>query len=160
MQKVFCFESLFLFQLYSPLDISLFFFKKTKQNKTKQKNLKNPYPFEVCSCVLNFIVIGQYTINIPEKFQALMTFPVWQQNYWQLRLWGTDDGICIGNSMICSGIWHKYHEWYFKIVIRNFTSRWASEIWDNFEISQVVFMPNITYKSCCYLFMLLPEKGL
>ena len=37
----------------------------------------------------------------------------------------------IGNSMICSDIWHKYHEWYFKI-------------WDNFEISQVVLMPNIT----------------
>ena len=32
-------------------------------------------------------------------------------------------GICIGNSMICSDIWHKYHEWYFKIVTRNFTSR-------------------------------------
>ena len=25
--------------------------------------------------------------------------------------------------MFCSDIWHKYHEWYFKIVIRNFTSR-------------------------------------
>ena len=25
--------------------------------------------------------------------------------------------------MICSDIWHKYLEWYFKIVIRNFTSR-------------------------------------
>ena len=24
--------------------------------------------------------------------------------------------ICIGNSMICSDIWHKYHEWYFEIV--------------------------------------------
>ena len=31
--------------------------------------------------------------------------------------------ISISNSMICSGIWHKYHEWYFKIVIHNFTSR-------------------------------------
>ena len=31
--------------------------------------------------------------------------------------------VCIGNSMICSDIWHKYHEWYFEIVIRNFTSR-------------------------------------
>ena len=30
--------------------------------------------------------------------------------------------ICIGNSMICSDIWHKYYEWYFKIVTRNFTS--------------------------------------
>ena len=28
----------------------------------------------------------------------------------------------------------------------------------NFEISQVVFMPNITYKSCYYLFILLPAK--
>ena len=31
--------------------------------------------------------------------------------------------ICIGNSMIWSDIWHKYHEWYFEIVICNFTSR-------------------------------------
>ena len=30
--------------------------------------------------------------------------------------------ISIGNSMICSDIRHKYHEWYFEIVIRNFTS--------------------------------------
>ena len=30
--------------------------------------------------------------------------------------------ICMGNSMICSDIWHKYHKWYFEIVIRNFTS--------------------------------------
>ena len=36
--------------------------------------------------------------------------------------------ICIGNSMICCDIWQKYHERYFEIVIRNFMSRWASEI--------------------------------
>ena len=53
--------------------------------------------------------------------------------------------------MICSDVWPKYREWYFKIVIR--------EIWGNFEISRVVFMPNITYKSCYYLFILLPTKG-
>ena len=52
-----------------------------------------------------------------------------------------------GNSMICSDIWHKYHEWHFEIVIRNI-------IWENFEISRVVFMPNIKYKSCYYLFTL------
>ena len=28
-----------------------------------------------------------------------------------------------GNSMISSDIWHIYHKWYFKIVMRNFTSR-------------------------------------
>ena len=32
--------------------------------------------------------------------------------------------ISIGNSMICSDIWHKYHEWYFKIVIRNLRQFW------------------------------------
>ena len=68
--------------------------------------------------------------------------------------------ISIGNSMICNDIWHKYHEWYFEIVISNFTSLQTSEIWDNFEISRVVFTPNITYKSCYYLFILLPTKGL
>ena len=26
--------------------------------------------------------------------------------------------ICIGNSMISSDIWHKYHEWYFEIVMK------------------------------------------
>ena len=56
----------------------------------------------------------------------------------------------IGNSIICSDIWHKYHERYFKIVMRNFTKRWTSEIRDNSEISRVVFMPNIRYKSCYY----------
>ena len=59
--------------------------------------------------------------------------------------------------MICSDIWHKYHEWYFEIV----TGEKASEICgDNFEISRVVFMPNILYKSCYYLLILLPAKGL
>ena len=52
-----------------------------------------------------------------------------------------------GNSMNCSDIWHKYHEWYFEIVIHNI-------FWENFEISRVVFMPNIKYKSCYYLFTL------
>ena len=70
MQKVFCFESLFLFDLYSPLDISPSIFQK------KKKNLKTPYPFEVCSCALKFMVIGHYTINIPEKFQAFTIFSV------------------------------------------------------------------------------------
>ena len=46
--------------------------------------------------------------------------------------------------MICSDIWHKYHSGYFKIV-SNFTCLTAREItYNNFEISFVVFMPNIT----------------
>ena len=30
------------------------------------------------------------------------------------------DKLCKGNSMTCSDIWHKYQEWYFRIVIHNF----------------------------------------
>ena len=30
--------------------------------------------FEVCLRILNFIVIGQYTINIPENFQVFTVF--------------------------------------------------------------------------------------
>ena len=60
-------------------------------------------------------------------------------------------GMSIGSSMICSDVCHKYHEWYFEIVICN---------WDNLEISRVAFMPNITYKSCYYLVILLPAKRL
>ena len=33
--------------------------------------------------------------------------------------------VCIGNSMICWDIWHKYHEWYFEIVSRNFMSHFG-----------------------------------
>ena len=41
-------------------------------------------------------------------------------------------------------IWHKYHSWYFKIV-SNSTRLTAREItFNNFEISLVVFMSNIT----------------
>ena len=41
-------------------------------------------------------------------------------------------------------IWHKYHSRYFKIV-SNFTRLTTREItYNNFEISLVVFMPNIT----------------
>ena len=39
------------------------------------------------------------------------------------RLFYLQLALRIGNSMICSDIWNKFHEWYFKIVIRNFTSR-------------------------------------
>ena len=40
----------------------------------------------------------------------------------------TNHAISIGNSMICSDIWHKYHERYFKIVKPNFTRLTACEI--------------------------------
>ena len=42
----------------------------------------------------------------------------------------------------------------------NATNDISKLLYDNFEISRVVLMPNITYKSCNYLFILLPAKGL
>ena len=45
---------------------------------------------------------------------------------------------------VCDIFWRKYHLWYFKIV-SNFTCLTACEItYNSFEISLVVFMPNIT----------------
>ena len=36
--------------------------------------------------------------------------------------------VSLGNSMICSDIWHEYHEWYFEIVTCNFTSRYGRRV--------------------------------
>ena len=44
--------------------------------------------------------------------------------------------ICIGNSMIRSDIWHKYHEWYFKIVIRKFEAILKYHKWHLCQISR------------------------
>ena len=112
------------------------------------------------------------------------------------------DKLCIGKGMICRDSCHKYHEWYFKIITHNFTSRvrfrlihsvrtWKltddvnqrnqksqeTTSWRNkgknvtgsytkvnpkfgtiFQMSRVVVMPNITFKSFCYLLILKPEK--
>ena len=32
--------------------------------------------------------------------------------------------VPVGNSMICSDIWHKYHKWYFEIVLHNLRQFW------------------------------------
>ena len=61
--------------------------------------------------------------------------------------------ISIGNSMNCSAFGINNTSDISKLFYK-------IEIWDNFEISRVVFMPNIMYKSCYYLFILLPAKGL
>ena len=68
MQKVFCVESLLLFQLLSPLDI---------KNNNNNNNLEplTPLRFARVSWTLWWLV----TINIPEIFQAFTIFSVWQQ---------------------------------------------------------------------------------
>ena len=57
---------------------------------------------------------------------------LWGQKYKQIIVWFVRD------------IWHKYHSRYFKIA-SNFIRLTAREItYNNFEISPVVFTPNIT----------------
>ena len=51
--------------------------------------------------------------------------------------------ITISNSMTYSDIWHK-------INTTSDISKLLNIICDNFEISRVVIMANITYKSCYY----------
>ena len=42
--------------------------------------------------------------------------------------------------MICSDIWHKYHEWYFKIVIRNLRQFWniTSGIYAKYHVQNML----------------------
>ena len=61
----------------------------------------------------------------------------------------TVQGISIGNSMICSDIWHKYHEWYFEIVIRNLRQFWniASGIYAKYHLQiMLLFVYTTTRK--------------
>ena len=44
--------------------------------------------------------------------------------------------ISIGNSMISSGIWHKYHEWYFNFVICKFETILKYHEWYLCQISR------------------------
>ena len=57
--------------------------------------------------------------------------------------------ICVGNSMICIDIWHKYHEWYFQIVIRNLSQFWniTSGIYAKYHIQiMLLFVYTTTLK--------------
>ena len=89
-------------------------------------------PIFTKNTIIIIIILFYFTFSFIEYFFIglfqFFTFQDVSWIFWKYVL------FCIGNSMICSDIWHKYHGWYFKIVIGNFTSLWASEIWDNFEI--------------------------
>ena len=67
--------------------------------------------------------------------------------------------LLTNNRWFVRDIWHKYNLWHFKIV-SNFTRLTACEItYNNFEISRVVFMPNIAYKSCYYQYKYFTKKA-
>ena len=56
----------------------------------------------------------------------------------------------LGNSIVCRDIWHKYHEWYFEIVIRCL-------IWNNFETDLEWYLCQISRTNhaiiCFYYFL-------
>ena len=62
------------------------------------------------------------------------------------------ENISLGNSMISSDIWHKCHEWYFKIVLRKWNLRqfWniTSGIYAKYHVKiMLLFVYTITCKS-------------
>ena len=64
--------------------------------------------------------------------------------------------ISIGNSMICSDIWHKYHQWYFKIVIlRKLETIFKYHEWYLCQISHTNHaIINFVYTTRCKRFVL------
>ena len=63
------------------------------------------------------------------------------------------DFISVGNSMICSDIWHKYQEWYFEIVIRNLRQFWniTSGIYAKYHV-QIMLL--FVYTTTCKRFVI------
>ena len=65
----------------------------------------------------------------------------------------------VGNSMICSDIWHKYHECYFEIVLRNLRQFWniTSGIYAKYNVQIMLLFVYTTRKgfvifiTCRYL---------
>ena len=57
--------------------------------------------------------------------------------------------LSVGNSMICSDIWHKYHECYFEIVLRNLRQFWniTSGIYAKYNVQiMLLFVYTTTLK--------------
>ena len=56
--------------------------------------------------------------------------------------------------MICSDIWHKYHEWYFKVVIRNLRQFWniTSTIYAKYHVQIMLLFVYTTTRKCFVIF--------
>ena len=68
------------------------------------------------SCMFVSHLVVRMTIICAVVIDWLLALNTCSQGVWK-------SSISIGNSMICGDIWHKCHKGYFKILIRNFTSR-------------------------------------
>ena len=87
--------------------------------KISSNNIHVNLIFTLFTCILHVLCMQYFTNNFPQiKFTSrtsvrdILTIPS------VVPIKRTNQ-ISIGNSMTCRDIWHKYHEWYFEIVIRN-----------------------------------------
>ena len=82
------------------------------------------FPVNGVSLIFHFVVLITKDLYVDINAQSPGILRVLVQLIVSVvRYLEVERNICIGNSMICSDIWHKYHEWYFEIVIHNLTSR-------------------------------------
>ena len=81
------------------------------------------HAFYTCKNNRNALVNSSWASLLikPELHSEIRSYRRESKFFWLLNQISVD--TCIGNSMICSDVWHKYREWYFEIVVRNFTSR-------------------------------------
>ena len=59
--------------------------------------------------------------------------------------------ICIGNSMICSDIWHKYHKWYFELLDKLFWNI-TSGIYTKYHIPIILLFVYTTTRNSFVIF--------
>ena len=72
--------------------------------------------------------------------QKQKPIPAWENSrYYSIA---ATTGICIRNSMICSDIWHKYHEWYFELNSKQNRLLWLNRqvnrklIWEAMKLRE------------------------
>ena len=83
----------------------------------KAKVKKWPWPWEQLKwgCMSSWAFVSQVCTKTESESES--------HKHNHINMVKIHQKISIGNSMICSDIWHKYDKWYFKIIIRNFMSR-------------------------------------
>ena len=61
--------------------------------------------------------------------------------------------FCIGNSMIFSDIWRKYHQWYFEIVIHNLGEWNLRQFWNITSGISAKYHVQIMLLFCLYYYL-------
>ena len=102
------------------------------------------YWFKIGVSAINYL-ISQYSCT-PSKFFFVKLSEV--------EINKSPRKISIGNSVICSDIWHKYHEWYFKIVTRYLRQFWniRSGIYAKYQVQIMLLIVYTTTRKRFVIF--------